>query len=38
MSLAAAQRALDTLISMRDGGSTRRWWDVMREDSSDGGE
>ncbi len=38
MPLAAAQRALDTLISMRDGGSTRRWWDVMREDSSDGGE
>ena len=32
MPLAAAQRALDTLISMRDGGSTRRWWDVMRED------
>ena len=32
MPLAAAQRALDTLISMRDGGSMRRWWDAMRED------
>lgn len=36
MPLAEAQRALDGLVALRDGGSTRRWWDVMRED--DGGE
>jgi hypothetical protein len=36
MPLAEAQRALDALIAARDGASTRRWWDVMRED--DGGE
>jgi hypothetical protein len=36
MPLAEAQRALDALIVARDGASTRRWWDVMRED--DGGE
>jgi hypothetical protein len=36
MTLADAQRALDALIVARDGASTRRWWDVMRED--DGGE
>lgn len=32
MPLADAQRALDGLIARRDGASTRRWWDVMRED------
>ena len=37
MPLAGAQRALDTLIAMRDGGSTRRWWDAMHDDD-DGGE
>jgi len=36
MPLAEAQRALDALVAARDGASTRRWWDVMRED--DGGE
>ena len=36
MPLVDAQRALDALIAARDGASTRRWWDVMRED--DGGE
>ena len=36
MPLADAQHALDALISARDGASTRRWFDVMRED--DGGE
>ncbi|MFI5231955.1 MAG: hypothetical protein ACHQSE_05515 [Gemmatimonadales bacterium] len=36
MPLTEAQRALDALVAARDGGSTRRWWDVMRED--DGGE
>ena len=34
--LTEAQRALDTLISARDGASTRRWFDVMREDTDDG--
>lgn len=42
MPLAAAQRALDTLIAVRDGASTRRWFEVMRDDtsqdSSDGAE
>ena len=32
MTLKDAQRALDALVAARDGGSTRRWWDVMRED------
>lgn len=32
MPLAEAQRALDALVAARDGGSTRRWWDVMRDD------
>jgi hypothetical protein len=32
MTLIDAQRALDSLVAARDGGSTRRWWDVMRED------
>jgi hypothetical protein len=32
MPLAEAKRALDALISARDGASTRRWFDVMRED------
>ena len=32
MPLAQAQRALDTLISARDGGSTRRWYDAMNAD------
>ncbi|MGH7654112.1 MAG: hypothetical protein ACREN6_05555 [Gemmatimonadaceae bacterium] len=36
MPLVEAQRVLDALVSARDGGSTRRWWDVMHED--DGGE
>lgn len=36
MPLIEAQRALDALIAARDGGSTRRWFDVMRED--EGGE
>jgi hypothetical protein len=34
--LTDAQRALDGLIAARDGGSTRRWFDVMPDD--DGGE
>ena len=38
MPLAEAQRALDALISARDGASTRRWFDVMREETSEGGE
>ena len=29
-------RSAIALVAARDGGSTRRWWDVMRED--DGGE
>lgn len=36
MPLADAKHALDAVISARDGASTRRWFDVMRED--DGGE
>ena len=36
MPLTEAQRVLDTLITARDGASTRRWWDMMRAD--DGGE
>jgi len=36
--LTEAQRALDALISARDGASTRRWFDVMREDTGDGDE
>jgi hypothetical protein len=35
MPLTQAQRALDTLISARDGASTRRWYDAMNDD--DGG-
>jgi hypothetical protein len=31
MPLADAQRALDALISARDGGAPRRWWDAMRD-------
>ncbi|HEY4131732.1 MAG TPA: hypothetical protein VGM50_14025 [Gemmatimonadaceae bacterium] len=27
---------LDRLIAARSGGSTRKWWDVMRDDESDG--
>jgi hypothetical protein len=38
MALADAQRALDALVAARDHGSTRRWWDVMRDDAADGGE
>ena len=38
MSLIEAQRALDALVAARDGGSTRRWWDVMREEPVDGAE
>lgn len=36
--LAEAQRALDALIAARDGASTRRWFDVMREDPIEGAE
>ena len=32
MPLAEAQRALDALIAARDGVSTRRWWNAMRDD------
>ena len=32
--LAEAQRALDALILARDGATTRRWWDAMREDDA----
>jgi hypothetical protein len=38
MPLVEAQRALDALVLARDGDSTRRWWDVMREDTADGAE
>jgi hypothetical protein len=38
LSLQEAQRALDALIAARDGASTRRWFDVMREDPIEGGE
>ncbi len=38
MPLADAQRALDALIAARDGESTRRWFDVMREEPADGAE
>jgi hypothetical protein len=34
MPLTGAQRALDALIAARDGASTRRWFDVMREDDA----
>jgi hypothetical protein len=36
--LTEAQRALDALIAARDGASTRRWFDVMREDPIEGAE
>lgn len=32
MPITEAQRLLDALIVERDGASTRRWWDVMRDD------
>lgn len=32
MPIAEAQRLLDGLIVARDGATTRRWWDVMREE------
>ncbi|MBI1809077.1 MAG: hypothetical protein HYR75_04205 [Gemmatimonadetes bacterium] len=32
MPLTEAQRLLDALIVARDGATTRRWWDVMREE------
>ena len=32
MTLIEVQRALDALIAARDGRSTRRWWDVMKQD------
>ena len=35
MTLIDAQRALDAMIAARDGGTTRRWWDVMREDGGE---
>jgi hypothetical protein len=34
MPITEAQRLLDTLITERDGATTRRWWDVMREEDS----
>ena len=37
LTIVQAQRELDALISGRDGASTRRWWDVMN-DESDGAE
>jgi hypothetical protein len=36
MPLVDAQRALDALVAARGGGSTRRWFDVMREESDEG--
>ena len=36
MPLVDAQRALDALVAARDGASTRRWFDVMRDDSDEG--
>jgi hypothetical protein len=36
MPLVEAQRALDALVAARDGASTRRWFDVMREDPDEG--
>jgi hypothetical protein len=36
--LQEAQRVLDALVAARDGASTRRWFDVMREDPVEGGE
>jgi len=38
MTLVDAQRALDSLVAARDGASTRRWFDVMRDESEDGAE
>ena len=38
MTLIEAQRALDALVAARDGASTRRWFDVMREETVDGAE
>jgi len=35
MPLVEAQRALDALVAARDGASTRRWFDVMREESDE---
>ena len=35
MPLTDVQQILDTLIRDRDGDSSRRWWDVMREDTGD---
>jgi len=32
MPITEAQRLLDALIVERDGASTRRWWDVMRDE------
>ncbi len=32
MPIAEAQRLLDALIVARDGATTRRWWDVMRDE------
>jgi hypothetical protein len=33
--LEEAQRLLDNLLQERDGASTRRWWDVMRDPSEE---
>ncbi len=38
MTLIDAQRALDALVAARDGASTRRWFDVMRDETVDGAE
>lgn len=35
MPLADAQRELDALIAMRDGSSTRRWWNAVDADGTD---
>jgi hypothetical protein len=35
MTLVEVQRILDTLIRDRDGDSSRRWWDVMRDETGD---
>ena len=34
MRLAEAQRELDALITARDGGSTRRWWNAINTDDA----
>jgi hypothetical protein len=34
--LSEVKALLDRLIAARSGGSTRKWWDAMRDDSSEG--